>query len=882
MIPIIRVITGGILASLPLAAYLAIFWVLRLRGEGRRSSALGAAVGWGVFLALITELLSIPRMITRPALAIAWLSFASFVFAYGWALHKSKSRRIDSKLEDREYQPISSPLGKTEWLLLSGIGFLVFLVGIAALLSAPNNWDAMAYHMSRVAQWMNNRDVGLYPAFYSVQLWMSPWAEYAMLHLDVLYGSDRLVNLVEVLSMIGTITGVSLIAQQLGAGFRGQLFAAIAIATIPEGVLEASGAMNTYVAGFWVVVAVYYLLRWNKQQSWNIACAMGAAVGLAIFSKGTSYVFLSCVLLACWWMGSAPARKRLLIHLPVLLTIVLALNGPLYLRNYQLSGSPLGFPSAFGDDPLRQVRNSHVSPAIAFSGVVKNLALHLGTPIGAVNERTQQAIVGTLHALRIDPSDPDSTYRGGFHLNGFSSNEARAGNPLQLALIGLTCLLLFRRRIGDRTLRLYMFGIAGSFVIFCTLIRWQPWNSRYHLPLFALGMAVVGVVLERSWSRVTLSVVALLLLVSALPFAIFNSLRPLAPWPRTSIFSQPRLDSYFADSHDWWRNSYVSTAKFIESSECRSIGVDSSLEDFDYPLYALLGIGHSGRQVRYVGVNNLTVAYARPDSKPPCAVICLRCAHAPAKWAEYKNVGGRVTVFDDVAIFSGNGDRPNNQTVVLPRQDQYEAILEQLDYYRDSPLDVNFATTEAKVDRASRDWPMKKNDLKARMNAIFTEGLSLWRVRDSVDPMRRKGEPIDHSKIDPVQLMAALEVFQDWHQTVHGKVDDLDRSVDQLYLSWESQVKRDPLEEGSSIDRNGSSACRAEVKTVETNGTYPASSVTITPSGEHFIEISDCSCLGTGLNSWAVLVRKPLGKYDSEAENLTKCSFPNGTERGDR
>jgi len=219
-----------------------------------------------------------------------------------------------------------------EWFLLSGIGLLLALVGITAIVSAPNNWDAMAYHMSRVVQWMTNRDVSLYPAFYSVQLWMSPWAEYAMLHLDVLYGGDRLVNLVELLSMIGTITGVSLIAQQLGASVRGQLLAAVAIAALPEGVLEASGAMNTYVGGFWIVVAVYYLLKWNKQQSWNIAFAMGAAVGLAILSKGTSYVFLSCMLLACWWMGSALARTRLLARLPLFLVIVLALNGPLYVR----------------------------------------------------------------------------------------------------------------------------------------------------------------------------------------------------------------------------------------------------------------------------------------------------------------------------------------------------------------------------------------------------------------------------------------------------------------------------------------------------------------------------------------------------------------------
>jgi len=776
------------LVLLPLTTYLVILWVFRLRGDGWRSAALSAAVCCGVSLALITEILSVPRLITRPALSVAWLSLALAAFAYGWALHKSMPRRCETEGENRR-QSTASPMDKMEWLLLSAIGLLVALVCITAVISAPNNWDAMAYHMSRVAQWMNNRDVSLYPAFYSVQLWMSPWAEYAMLHLDVLYGGDRLVNLVELLSMVGTILGVSLIAQQLGAGVRGQLFAATAIATLPEGILEASGAMNTYVGGFWIVVAVYFLLRWNKQQSWDIAFAMGAAVALAILTKGTSYLFLPCMLLACWWMGSALARKRLLARLPLLLAIVLVLNGPLYVRNYRLSGSPLGFSSAFGDDAQRQTRNSRVSPSIAFSSVVKNLALHISTPISAVNERTQRAVVWTLQTLRIDPSDPASTYRGGFHLNGFSSNEARAGNPLQLALICLTCLLLCSRSTGDRNLRLYMLGLVVSFVFFCALIRWQPWNSRYHLPVFALGMAIAGVALERSWNRIALSGLACLLLISALPFAVFNSLRPLAPWPRASIFQQPRLESYFTDSHDLWVNSYVSATELVESSECKNIGVDSSLEDFDYPLYALLNVGHSDRKVRYEGVRNLTAAYSRSDTKPPCAVICLRCANAPAKWAEYKDVGGRASVFDEVAVFSPDGDLPNNQTVTLPQPGEYEAILEEMDHYRDSPRAVDLATMEAKVSRASHDWPEKKADLSARINYLYTGGLALWRVRDSVDPMRKKGQPIDNSKIDPVQLMAALEVFQNWDQTIKTKVDDLSGFIDQLYSSRESQAK---------------------------------------------------------------------------------------------
>jgi hypothetical protein len=68
-----------------------------------------------------------------------------------------------------------------------------------------------------------------------------PLAEYAIMHFNLLWGSDRFVNFVEFFAMLGSIVGTSLIARQLGAGRRGQALAAIIAATIPEGVLEASG-----------------------------------------------------------------------------------------------------------------------------------------------------------------------------------------------------------------------------------------------------------------------------------------------------------------------------------------------------------------------------------------------------------------------------------------------------------------------------------------------------------------------------------------------------------------------------------------------------------------------------------------------------------------
>lgn len=842
-------------SCLPLAAFLALFWVFTLRGERWRAAAVAAATCSGLYLALITELLSIPRWITRPAVALAWFVPAAVTCLYGWRLRRS--RRVPEKIQ--EPLEVAEPLNSFDWCLLSGICLIVALVGLTAILAPPNTWDAMAYHMSRVAQWMTNRDVRPYPAFYSPQLFLSPWAEYGILHLDLLYGGDRLVNLVDWLSMAGTLVGVSLIAEQLGAGRRGQILAALVCATMPAGILEASGAMNTYASAFWLVAAVYYALRWNKEQSWAITGALAATISLAIFTKGTNYTFLPFVLLACWWLGSARARVLQLKRLAVIALAVLIVNGPLYVRNYKLSGSPLGFSSPLGDDPERQYANQHVSPAIAFANVVKNLALHVGTPVSSINAAFAKIIDSGLRHLGIDPNDKASTYRGGFHINPTSTYESVAGNPLQLALIFLTILLLLPARAGNRALRYFMAGICLSFVLFCALIRWQAWNGRYHLPLFALAAAVVGVVLERWRPRFLTVGVALLLLLSAAPFTLLNSLRPLAPWKRTSILRRPRAALYFADYHQTLQDSYTSAAQAVLRTGCGNIGVDASLEDFDYPMFALLGAGHGKRAVRYAEARNLTAAYARPEATRPCVIICLRCAHAPAKWAEYRSVGGQVSLFNEIAVFSANGSMPDDATFTSPSPAQIPGILDEIDSNRDRLRASHLGSVEEKVMRAAKDWPARQVELSGRIDSLYGQTYAAWRVRDSAYPLRRNHTAADAAAMDPLQVVAASQVLENWNQAMPAKIQELSRLVDQLYTSWQMVVAHS-LPAGS--------VCRVEIQSAgRTDHNLQAST-----AGQRDLQTEDvaCRCLGSHSEGTTV-ASKQLGKFDSEAESSTTC-----------
>ncbi len=843
---------------LPLIAYIEIFWLCRLRTRDWRAGVLEAATCWGVALTLITELLSIPRWVTRGGLSCAWivvcLSCGYLLWQYG--------RRRDSREQN---PPIPD---RVSWCLLGGVGVVLALVGITAVLSPPNTWDAMAYHMSRIVQWMTNRDVFFYPTFYSAQLFLSPWAEYAMLHLDLLYGGDRLVNLVEWFSFAGSIAGVSLIAKSLGADKRGQILAAVAAATLPEAILESSGAMNTGVGAFWIVAAVYFALQWRERQDWPTLFFTGGSIGLALFTKGTAWLFLPFPLIACWLMAAPLARRRLLWRSPVCILVVLVLNGPLFVRNYRLSGSPLGFASPLGDDPQRQYENSRFSAPITAANAVKNLALHMGTPSDAVNGVVEKSVAWTLHAMHSDPDDPESTYRGGFRMNRMSNDESTAGNPLQLVLIAAACLLAFiGGRDGNRDLRWYAAGMFGAFILFCAVLRWQPWNSRYHLPVFELGCALAGVAWSKYGGRWIPAALGAVLLLSALPFALANSLRPLAPWRPDSVLAQTRGSLYFTDFHESIADSYAAVAREIKSSPCRNIGVDGSLQDFDYPLFALLDAGRSAQRIEYTGVNNLTSGFGRPEERPPCVVICLRCVDAPQKWTKYRSTGGRVSVYGGTAVFSAAGRAANSYDAEPADSQVHDAreLLEEMDGEVAALRTMDVRPTGEAALRAAARWPGKKADLMGRLDALYMERVDCWRVRHSADPMRRRGEPMDGSGADYDQARAAEQTLRSWVENLPEKAREIQALAAQLDDSWQSVLV------GFQARDDKTAGCRIEVRTTGRE-VDPLTRKVDSSEEERWLDVGTPACSALEGHAGQTIEKKSLGQYDSEAVRFQPLS----------
>jgi hypothetical protein len=585
-----------------------------------RSAFLRAAVIWGVMLAGITELLSVFGALSAGAIAVCWAIGAA---AWGVTVLATPGGPMSRWVPE---VPARS-------LLALGLPIVVIVLGtgLSAAAGWSNQWDAMVYHLPRVDHWIQDRSVAFYPSHIIRQLYSPPWAEYAILQLRVLGGDDRWANAPQWFSMVGSLLGVSLIAQRLGAALRGQLLSALFCATIPMGILQASGAQNDYVVAFWLVCLAEAALA---PSSLPRALQIGASLGLALLSKGTALVFGGALLLGAPLLvtaggSGAPSWPTRVTRGTWALLIAATLNAPHWSRNIEAFGSPLG-PQQLGSagEIGDKLTNDALSPGILASNVVRNLSLHVGTPSRTVNLALEQAIARGHAWFGLDLEDPRSTRLyslSHFAIFAGSTDPDRTGNPLHLLLIlaaGVRIIVSAPLRRSPRVGR-YGLVLASAFLLFCLVLKWQPWHSRLHLPLFVLAGPLVGVAWEGSAGMLALASV-LMTALAAQPL-LQNRLAPLSGGH--TVFNTPRMHQYFqsfSDAPNAGERAYVAAAQVLGATRCRDLGLVLGWDDWEHPLWVLLSEQQpaGGWRVEHVGVRNNSARLAsRFAPFAPCAVV---------------------------------------------------------------------------------------------------------------------------------------------------------------------------------------------------------------------------------------------------------------------
>ena len=614
------------LALLPLLCWgLTALLLRRWTSRGSREALLVAAVFNGLFAAAVAELAGAAHLFGSAAVRAAWTLFALALAGAFFAARRASAPEI----------PAAVAADRSRTALVSGLALLAAAVALTAWAAAPNNWDSMTYHLPRVAHWIQNASLAHYPTNVIRQLTLAPGAEYAVAEVTLLAGSKRLVAFVQTLAWLGCALAASAVARDLGASRRGELLAAVFAATLPMAILQASSTQNDLSVGFWLLVFVHFVLRADRAEADAVAhLAAGGSLGLAVLTKATAFLFalpFALWLLAAWWRFCRTARWRAALAGVALALLVNA--GP-WARNLGLLGSPLG-----GD---HGAVNGAFTPAVLVSNLARNAALQLAAPSVDWNRAVEKAVLGVHAALGVGANDPRSTWRGAefrvparlFGAGAADADEAlfamlhedQAGNPLHLVLLLVAVGAVLGR--ADLRSRRALLGctaaVAGGLLLFCLVLKWQPWNARLMLPLFLLAAPVAGAALASGSSGAPSSVIGALLLAGSLPWALVNATRPLVG--AESVLEVPRLAQSFTGRPSLQR-PFLEAARAVAATGCRRIGLSIGPDDPEYLLWAALRAeGVAFERIEHVGVTNRS---APLSSQPrfagfaPCAVIVL-------------------------------------------------------------------------------------------------------------------------------------------------------------------------------------------------------------------------------------------------------------------
>ena len=627
-------------------------------GSGLREALVKSFLVYFFLILLSTEVLSLLNQITYKGILFFWILVIIFesIALFGLV----RSRKYDIALIN--YLKRKVILHWYEWLILFFIGLICATTLLIALLSPPNNFDSMTYHMARVAEWIQHQNVKFYPTAIPRQNYSPPLAEYAILHLQILSKSDFFANLVQWSSYMFAIILSSLIVRELKVSKLSQIVTSLITATIPILILQSTSTQNDLVAGVFCLSFAYYLLKLEDLTSWENSLFVSLSLGLALLTKGTSYIY--CASIGLIIGGSILLLKnqdriKVIIRFALIIMFALFLNSGFYFRNIDLYRHPLS-------TAVDRITNDNLSLSVVYSNLVRNGAMHLATPFPEINDSLNQTVASLLGASL---NSSEATFEGSEFQANYLINEDYSGNAIHSLMIGFALLLLLLKRGSTKRYTYYFQAtIVTSIVFYCILIKWQPWGTRLHIPVFLMGSILVGMLIDRlSIPKVSLVVFVTGMFVFSIPYLLFNNARPLVPilkpessvrqeklflytankidkflrkrpefdenlssikqlfYEDQSILRMERNKLYYLSNFDYYLD-YSEVARIIDEYQVSEIGLFFDNNAWEYPIWVFSGT-HAGEgeiEFRHIAVEDISKSLQQEQLPLPTLVLATR------------------------------------------------------------------------------------------------------------------------------------------------------------------------------------------------------------------------------------------------------------------
>ncbi len=557
------------------------------------------------FVLLITELTSAFRALNFYSILFSWIGILLLNLVF--LAIKKASLLIFIKKLTAEIKYLSLKLkGVTIYqkCLLLFVGLILLLVFVQGIIYPPNSMDALNYHLARIPSWISHQSVAHYPTGVVRQIYQPPFAEFVILHFNILSKHDYFSNCVQLLFLFFSIVGIVAITEIFGLTLSYKILAVLLSLTIPEVILQATTTQNDIVVSFFVITAFYFAVRSIKKFDTKNTVFFGFAIGLGILTKATAYIYMPALVMI---FGVTLILRlltlknyRYLWHALLFGLVFLTINFGFYYRNYKLANNFLGVDRK----EYKSYSNEKMSTGILFSSILKNVGNHIGLfHFKRLSVFSAETVIKINQAAGIDINDPANNYfnEQKYETIYFPAHPDLAPNFIHLILIltAFTILLFNRKKINLYVLLLFL-TIIFQWFLFCFYLKWQPYHTRLHTSIFLLAVPLICYAVKIVGNQVKKFFYYLNpLLLGYAVMVIFANMSA----PYNATIKKTRYEKYFL-ANPFIFKEYQGINETIKKSSYKNVGLIMDDSNPEYPLFT--DCYSKPINPVYINVNNYT------------------------------------------------------------------------------------------------------------------------------------------------------------------------------------------------------------------------------------------------------------------------------------
>lgn len=581
-------------------------------------SLINTGILWVLYLYGITEIFSVFHILEKISLLLAWGTLSLILL---FSLLVSKRRFL---LESC-FKNLLKRLKNTKPIHVATVLFALFILFLSYK-TVPYNWDSMTYHMSRICHWTQNKSVSHYSTNIIRQIASPVLHEFVNLHVYILSDKKEMfLNFLQCFSYLTSAGMVYSIAQKLQCRKNFCWIATLLYLSLPIAFAESLTTQNDNFATVWMLYFTYILIDFTDlkqkisltKETASKVCMLGLLVSLGYLTKPS--VCIGMAVMVLWLLVICILRRDSVSTLIRLIcvaipSIILPMLPELF-RNLKTFSAL--------SDPMTGQRQliGTLNPVYMFVNFLKNLLYNLpNVYIYSSDYLLTRLLEKTAGVLHVDLNAASISEDGGSFMM-HTPPDYRHDTALNPIIIMLFIFFLIfniirlRQKNLKNTILGYSFVSTVCFLVFCCVLRWEPFISRYMSAYFALLCPMIALQLEKlSNAKLQSAITGIIcFLCIAEIFSMGRYHRNLYAWHGAGITPS----GYFMNRVGE-QEPYTTVVETIKEYGFQKIGLKIEEDNYEYPLWKMLE--NDVTEIRHVYVKNTTKQYENMDYTPDCII----------------------------------------------------------------------------------------------------------------------------------------------------------------------------------------------------------------------------------------------------------------------